>query len=201
MSDERSQRAGRGRARRSRASRSAARARRSRSERTITSQITSSSSSPASGSSRPIAFAERREPRQVVVRAEERAGEQAHALEDPVAVEHAVIPDRDARLARRRRTRRRCRQSAPPGRTPSVSPFARELDRVVGAVALPALVRDADRVVVELEAVAGRVARAEAAARRARAAARASAARPRSWCMIWLPSVRFGIVEATCAFA
>ncbi len=38
------------------------------------------------------------------------------------------------------------------------------LDRVVGAVALPALVRARDRVVVELEAVAGRVARAEAAA-------------------------------------
>ena len=62
----------------------------------------------------------------------------------------------------------------PPPTTIVSAPFTcTDSDRVVGAVALPALVRARDRVVVELEAVAGRVAEAEAAAvehgRRARA--------------------------------
>ena len=112
-----------------------------------------------------------------------------------------MIPDRDARLGAvdvlavdvdREPSRIEARSFV-------ASP--RPLDRVVGTVALPALVGDPDRVVVELEAVAGRVVRA-GSGRPSIAGGGPSVSRSaRSWCMIWLPSVRFGIVEATCAFA
>ena len=103
-------------------------------------------------------------------------------------------------LARELPQRRRAEDPAADRRS-SRRRSSHRLDRVVGAVALPALVCARDRVVVELEAVAGRVVRGGSGRPRASGAGPSVSRSASSWCITWLPSVRFGIVEATCAFA